>query len=59
MICSAEKSHVSVTYIKSAALFWLRPVQKLLVLAGSVTSNLVLQGTVAFCYVTVPLGWIH
>lgn len=52
------ESHVSFSRIKSSALFWLKPVQKLLVLAGSVTCNLVLQGTMALCYVTVPLGQI-
>lgn len=56
VICNAEETYVSVSCIKSAALFWLKPVQKLLVLAGSVTCNLFLQGSVALCYVTVPLG---
>lgn len=52
MLHNAEESHVSVPYIKSAAFFWLKPAQKSLALAGSVTCNLILQGTVALCCVT-------
>ena len=58
VVHNAEESHVSDSCIKSAALFRLKPVQKLLVLAGSVTCHLVLHDTVALCYVTVPLGQI-
>lgn len=56
VICNAEETYVSVSCIESAALFWPKPVQKLLVLAGSVTCNLVLQDSVALCYMTVLLG---